>query len=92
MENESAAAMMSWLPIIFMLVVFYFLIYKPQQKARQERENMLKRLRIGSRIITIGGIYGTIEDLDEDIVKLQIAENVIIEVGRAAVSTIVEDK
>ena len=92
MENESAAAMMSWLPIIFMLVVFYFFIYKPQQKARQERENMLKRLRIGSRIITIGGIYGTIEDLDEDIIKLQIAENVIIEVGRAAVSTIVEDK
>ena len=92
MENESAAAMMSWLPIIFMLVVFYFLIYKPQQKARQERENMLNRLHIGSRIITIGGIYGTIEDIDGDIVKLQIAENVIIEVGRAAVSTIVEDK
>ncbi len=91
MENESAAAMISWLPILLMLLVFYFLIYKPQQKARNDRETMLNRLHIGHRIITIGGIYGTIDDLDGDIIKLKIADNVIIDIGRAAVSAIVED-
>ncbi len=89
MNEETMAAMMSWMPILFMVAIFYFLLYKPQQKARRERETMLNRLRIGSRVVTIGGIYGTIDEIDGEIIKLEIAENVIIDVNKGAVNSIV---
>ncbi|MBQ7705246.1 MAG: preprotein translocase subunit YajC [Selenomonadaceae bacterium] len=84
------ASMISWLPILFMLFIFYFMLYKPQKRAREERDKMLSSLQVGARVITIGGIYGTIEEIYTETLKLKIAENVAIEIGRGAVSTIVE--
>lgn len=92
MSEDTMAAMVSWMPILFMVAIFYFMLYKPQQKARKDRENMLDRLHIGLRIVTVGGIYGTIDDLDSDTVKLKVAENVVIEISRAAVSAIITPK
>lgn len=92
MSEDTMAAMVSWMPILFMVVIFYFLLYKPQQKARRERESMLNHLHVGTRIVTIGGIFGTIDELDDEIIKLKIAENVIIDVSRGAVSSIVGEK
>ena len=59
MENEFVAAIASWAPIIFMVVIFYFLLYRPQQKAKKARDEMLSSLKVGTKIITAGGIYGT---------------------------------
>ena len=89
MNEEAMAAMVSWLPILFMVCIFYFLLYKPQKKAREAREEMLNNLKVGARVVTIGGIYGTIEEIYTETLKLKIAENVVIE-GRGAISTIVE--
>lgn len=91
MNEEAMAAMLSWLPIMFMLFIFYFMLYKPQKKAREERDKMLKSLQVGARIITIGGIYGTISKIYTETIQLKIADNVEIEVGRGAVSMIVEN-
>ena len=66
MENEVMASMISWLPIIFMLVIFYFMLYRPQKQARQEREKMLANLQVGVEVVTIGGIYGKITALDDN--------------------------
>ena len=90
MNEDAMAAMLSWFPILFMLVIFYFMLYKPQKKMRDERNKMLQSLQIGARIVTIGGIYGTITEIYTETLKIKIAENVIIEVNRAAVSMIVE--
>lgn len=90
MSEETMASMLSWLPILFMLFIFYFLLYKPQKRAREAREAMLNSLKVGARVITIGGIYGTIDEIYSETLKLRIAENVVIEVGRGAISTIVE--
>ena len=92
MNEEAMAAMLSWMPILFMVFIFYFMLYKPQKKAREERDQMLKSLQVGARIITIGGIYGTITEIYTETLKLKIAENVVIEIGRGAVSTIIESK
>lgn len=92
MSEDAMASMISWLPILFMLVIFYFLLYKPQKKAREERDKMLSSLQVGARVVTIGGIYGTIDEIYSDTLKLRIAEKVVIEVGRGAISTIVEKK
>ncbi len=90
MNEEAMAAMVSWLPILFMVCIFYFLLYKPQKRAREAREEMLSNLKVGARVVTIGGIYGTIEEIYTETLKLKIAENVTIEVGRGAISMIVE--
>ena len=92
MNEEAMAAMLSWLPILFMLLIFYFMLYKPQKKAREARDQMLRSLQVGARIMTIGGIYGTIDAIYTETIKLKIAENVVIEVGRGAVSMIVSEE
>jgi len=90
MGNEAMASMISWLPIIFMLVIFYFLLYRPQKQARQEREKMLAALQVGAEVVTIGGIYGTITALDEETVNLKIAEKVEIKISRQAVNMVAQ--
>ena len=90
MNEEIFAAFASWTPILFMVLIFYFMLYRPQKNARKERDEMLSNLKKGSRIITIGGIYGTITELNEDTIKLKIADNVEIEIIKNAVNNVVE--
>ena len=90
MENEAMASMISWLPIVFMLVIFYFMLYRPQKQARQEREKMLSNLQVGAEVVTIGGIYGKITSLDEDTLQLKIADGVEIKISRQAVNMLVQ--
>ena len=86
MGNETAAAIANFMPIALMLLIFYFLLYRTQKKARQERDAMLSSLKVGTRVITIGGIYGTIVGLSNEIVRLKIADNVTIEVARGSIN------
>jgi len=86
MDNEMAATLANFAPIALMLLIFYFLLYRPQKKAQKEREEMLSSLKVGSRVITIGGIYGTIVSINDDIVILKIADNVEIEIARGSVN------
>ena len=88
MENEMMAGVMSWAPILFMLVIFYFLLYKPQKKARQERDEMLAGLKVGAEIITVGGIYGEITRLEDEFIMLKIADDVEIKISRNAVGSL----
>ena len=86
MGNETAAAVANFMPIALMLLIFYFLLYRPQKKDRQERDAMLSSLKVGARVITIGGIYGTIVGLSDEIVRLKVADNVTIEVARGSIN------
>ena len=90
MGNETAAAIANFMPIALMLLIFYFLLYRPQKKARQERDAMLSSLKVGTRVITIGGIYGTIVSLSDDIIVLRIANNVEIEMARGSVNGVAD--
>lgn len=92
MGNETMAAVANFAPIILMLLIFYFLLYRPQKNAQKQREAMLNSLKVGNRVITIGGIYGTIVGITDEIVQLRIADNVEIEIARGSVSDVAEDK
>ena len=92
MENEATATIASFAPIILMVLIFYFLLYRPQKNAQKKREEMLGSLKVGNRVITIGGIYGTIVSLDDEIVHLKIADKVEIEIARGSVNGVAEDK
>ena len=90
--NEMTAAVANFAPIILMVLIFYFLLYRPQKKAQEERSKMLNSLKVGNRVITLGGIYGTIVNLTDEIVTLKIADKVEIEVARSAINGVAEDK
>lgn len=76
----------TWGPIVVMIAIFYFLLYRPQKKQQNRRRAMLDGLKKGDRVITIGGIYGTIEELGDKSLKLKIADGVVIEVVRSSVN------
>ena len=86
MSPETMAALGNWGPIIIMVLIFYFLLYRPQKSAQKRRRSMLDTLKKENRVMTIGGIYGTIVDIDEKTVKLKIAEHTIIEVARSSIN------
>ena len=92
MDNEAVAAFANFAPIIVMVLIFYFLLYRPQKKAQDERSKMLDALKVGNRVMTLGGIYGTIVAIKEEIVTVKIAENVDVEFSRNAISGVVDDK
>lgn len=72
------------LPIL-LIGMFYFLMIRPAQTQRKKVNEMLKALKVGDKVITNGGIYGTIAGLEDDAVQLRIAEQVKIKVARSAI-------
>ncbi len=71
--------------------IFYFMIIRPQQKRAKEREKMLNAIEKGDKVVTSGGIYGTIAGIEDKTVLLQIADNVKIKLDKSAIN-IVEKK
>lgn len=78
------------IPIILMFVIFYFLLIRPQQKRAKEHQQMISNLKKGDRVVTSGGIYGRITNLDEHTATLEIAEKVRIKVTRNSIGSLVQ--
>ncbi|MFF0827307.1 preprotein translocase subunit YajC [Brevibacillus sp. NPDC003359] len=78
-----------FLPIIIMFAIFYFLLIRPQQKKAKQRNAMLGAIKKGDKIVTIGGVHGTIQDLSDDTVTLRIAHNVNVTFDRGAINSVV---
>jgi preprotein translocase subunit YajC len=70
-------------------LIFYFFVIAPQSKQRKKTEEMLSSLKKGDQVITTGGIYGTVQGVEADVVYLRISENVKIKVARSAVTGVV---
>ena len=81
----------SW-PILLMVVIFYFLLWRPQKKQQKERASLLGSLKKGQKIVTIGGIYGEIVKLDDEKVKVQVSEKVELTFARTAVANVLSKK
>lgn len=79
-------------PIVVMIAIFYFLLYRPQKKQQKQRMSMLDSLKKGDKVVTIGGIYGTIEALSDKSLKLKIADRVVIEVARASINAVLTEE
>src|SRR3954447_8405032 len=87
--NSALALFIQVLPIVAIGLVFYFLVIAPANKQRKKTESMLSSLKKGDRVVTSGGIYGTVQGVEADVVYLKIAENVKIKLARSAVTGIV---
>lgn len=80
-------AIRSFLPMIFIFVIFYFLLIAPMRKKQKRQQQMLTHLKKGDEVVTGGGIFGRIAAFDEanGVVVLQVADNVKIKVLRSAI-------
>ena len=80
------------MPLVVLLVAFYFLLIRPQQQRQKQHRELMASLAVGDRVITIGGAYGTIRTLDDDRVGIEVASGVVIEYARSAIAKKLEDE
>ena len=73
-----------------MFAIFYFLMIRPQQRQKGERERMLRALKRGDRVVTTSGLYGTVTNLSDTTVTLRVADQVKLDFERGAVGRVVE--
>jgi preprotein translocase subunit YajC len=84
--SGGAGGMMGLLPLVLMFAIFYFLLIRPQQKKAKEHKAMLGNLKRGDSIITTGGIYGRIVEINDTITTIEVADKIRIKVGRGFIS------
>ena len=84
-----AGALVSFLPLILIFFIFYLLVFRPQQKRQKQHRAMLEALKKGDRVVTSGGLYGTVIGVKSNVAVLKIAENVKAEFQRSAITAVV---
>uniref|UniRef100_A0A7C1F401 Preprotein translocase subunit YajC n=1 Tax=Ammonifex degensii TaxID=42838 RepID=A0A7C1F401_9THEO len=82
--------LISILYLVGLFVLFYFLLIRPQQVRQKRHLEMIRNLKVDDRVITTGGIFGTIVKIKEDTVVLRVADNVRIEVLKQAIAQVRE--
>lgn len=84
--GSGAEGLVSFMPLIIIFAIFYFLLIRPQQKKQQHHRDMLGNLKRGDKVITTGGIYGTIDGITDTSIQLKIANQVKVKVSRSAIA------
>ena len=85
---------MSFVPMLMIFAVFYFLLIRPQEKKRKEQINLISSVQRGETIITNSGVYGKVDNINESdaSIDLEIAKNVVIKIAKDSVADIVSRK
>lgn len=87
-EGQGGGMALNILMIALIFFIFYFMILRPQQKRQKERQKMLDAVKKGDKVVTAGGVHGTVVGLDEKTVLVQVAENVKLKFEKTAISGI----
>jgi preprotein translocase subunit YajC len=85
---EQPNPLLSFLPLLILFAVFYFMLIRPQMKRAKDQRNMISALAKGDEVVTNGGMAGRIEELGDSFVSLEIAPNVRIKLQKSAISLV----
>ena len=88
--SAASPGLMNLAPLIIIMIIFYFLLIRPQQKQMKERKIMLEALKSGDKILSSGGIFGTIIAMRGDELEVEIANNVKVVMARSSIANIVK--
>ena len=88
LNAESMQMLVNFAPFLLMSLVFYFLLYRPQKRQEQERQTMLNAVKRGDKVVTMGGIHGTVMKIGDTTVTLEVADKVEIVFNRGAVNAV----
>ena len=86
--GQGGDPIMTFLPLILMAVIFYFLIFRPQKKRQKEREALVNAVQKGDKVITSHGIHGTVAQVEDSTVLLQVSDNTKIRVEKSALGQV----
>jgi preprotein translocase subunit YajC len=81
-----------FIPLLLILVIMYFFMIRPQNKKQKETQKMIAALKKGDKVVTIGGIHGTVASTKEDTIIVKVDDGAKIEFNRTAIATVVVDK
>ena len=85
-EGVSAPAFMQFVPILLVFAIFYFLLIAPMRKRQKALQGLIEGLKKGDRVVTNGGLYGTVAAVEEKVVVLKLAENMKVRVAKSAIA------
>ena len=89
MQTSGSMGWLGFAPLIFIFAIFYFLLIMPQQRRQKKWQQMLSELKTGDKVVTTGGLRGTIVALKDDYIHLRVPpDNLRIEVSRGSVSSV----
>ena len=86
--GSAPSPLLNLMPIIFIFIVFYFLLIRPQKKAQVEHKKMIELLKKNDEVVTTGGIHGTIVNVKEVAVTLKVDDNVKIDVEKSCIARV----
>jgi preprotein translocase subunit YajC len=87
-QQTSPGGFISFLPLVLILGIFYLIVFLPARRRQKKLQDMIDNLKAGDKVVTSGGIYGTIVGFKDDRIQLRVAENVKIELSRNAVTAL----
>jgi preprotein translocase subunit YajC len=87
-QAQTPSGIISFLPLVFILGIFYLIVFLPARRRQKKLQEMIDNLKAGDKVITSGGIYGTIMGIKDDRIQLRIAENVKVDLSRNAVTAL----
>jgi len=87
-DTAATGGLMSFLPLIVIFAVFYFMLIRPQMKRAKEHKQLVSQLSKGDEVITNGGLLGKITDVSDSFVTLELADNLQIKLQRSAVANV----
>jgi len=87
-QDAAPGGLMSFLPLIVIFAVFYFMLIRPQMKRAKEHKQLVSQLAKGDEVITNGGLLGKITDVSDSFVTLELADNIKIKLQRQAVANV----
>lgn len=88
LQAEAAGGLVGLLPFVLMIAVFYFVLIRPQQQQQKKRREMLDSVKVGDKVVTIGGIHGEITAVTEDEVRLRVADKVELRMNRQGIGQV----
>jgi preprotein translocase subunit YajC len=91
LQAPAGGGLITFLPLIVIMVIFYVMLILPAQRRQKKTNQMLSALKNGDKVLTSGGIYGTIVGLEGEAVQLRIADQVKVKISRSAITGIQAD-
>ncbi len=88
--QEGGGGFGMFVPLILMFGIFYFLLIRPQQKKAKQHKEMLSSLKVGDEVLTGGGLYGRISEINQDILTIELSDNLKVKVNRGFISTMTD--
>ena len=89
-QQPATNPIIGFLPLIFIVAIFYFLVFMPMQRQKKQQASMLAGLQSGNEVVTTGGIVGTVVSVDQDTLIVRVKpDNIKLQIARSAVASLV---